>query len=152
MFARLGVRVALHTHRTTGTFARASIRLCSLPADRKSSQMPDSTIGFDRLQPLQVHSVLTPEIALNHVFSILNRMGNLRQLLFVQILGSDTTFNLRICEDFQCIDRTNSIDIAQGNIDPLVTRDVYTQDSRHNNYLSFNLVAVCDERSCKSHE
>ena len=84
-----GVRIALHADRLARTFARAGVGLGALAAHRQTAHVADATIALDALQALEVHAEFAAQIAFDHVLAILNRVNDLRQLRFGQILGAD---------------------------------------------------------------
>src|ERR1700748_488231 len=103
MNADLGVRVALHTNRLTRTFARAGVGLRALTAHRQTALVADATIAFDALQTLQIHTEFAAQIAFDHVFAFLDRMHDLGELRFSQILRADRTVDIRAFENFERI-------------------------------------------------
>lgn len=93
--------------------------------------MSDTSIALDTLKAFQIHANLPPEIALNHVLSILNRMDDLRKLLLVQILGTDRRIDLSLRKDLFRVYRPNAINIAKGYIDPFLAWNINTYNSCH---------------------
>src|SRR5262245_36044725 len=55
--------------RAAWAFARARVRMCALTANRKSTTMPQSTIGADVHQALDVHLNALAKVAFNLTLS-----------------------------------------------------------------------------------
>src|SRR5439155_6623727 len=91
--ARPGVGVALHADGLARTFARAGVGLGALAAHGQPAQVSHAAVTLDGLQPLQVQTDFTAEIAFGDIYAVLDCVNDLRQLLFVQILGADGRVN-----------------------------------------------------------
>ena len=126
MDAGLGVRVALHADGLARTFAGACVRLGALTANREAAQVPNATIALDTLEALQIHTDLAAKIAFGHILSVLDRVDNLRELGFTQILGANGAINACALEDLLGIHRTDSVNITKRDIDALLSRNVHT--------------------------
>src|SRR6185437_14896886 len=79
----LCIRIALHADRLAGSLASTGIRLSALAPHREPAQVSNATITFDGLQSFQVQTNFAAQITFRDIFSVLNRMHDLRQLLFV---------------------------------------------------------------------
>src|SRR5438105_3674269 len=126
MDAGLRVRIALHTDRLARPFARAGICLRSLTAHRQTTQMPDTAIAFDTLKALQIHAELAAQIAFDHVLTLLDRMHNLGHLLLVQIFCTDSRIKTSLGNDCLSIDRPDSVNVSERDIDPLLAWNINT--------------------------
>ncbi len=112
-------------------FAGAGIGLGALAANRKAAQVTDTAIAFDTLQAFEVHADFTAQITFNDVLPILNRMHNLRELLLSKVLGTDGGVDVGLGQDIDCVAGTDAVDITQGDVDALVWRNFYTNDTSH---------------------
>ena len=131
MDASLGTRIANHTDRLARSFAGAGVGLRPLSADRQTALMTHATIAFNALQPFQVHTDFAAKIALDHVFAILDGMNNLRKLRLSQILGAQARINLRMRENVLRVARSDAINVTQSNVDSLLGRYFYADDTSH---------------------
>src|SRR5437667_8074298 len=112
--------------------------------------MPDAAVTLDCLQSFEIQSDFASQIAFDDVFAFLNRVGDLRQLLFVQILGADNGVDVGLPQDFLRIHRADPIDVAQGDVDAFFTANIYSEQAWHISVP--NLDVVCGARWCKSRE
>ena len=126
MNAGLGVRIALHADSLARTFACAGIRLGALATDGQSAEMADAAVALDALETLQVHTDFAAEIAFDHVFAVLDGMNDLRKLGFGEVASADGTFDPGFLEDQLCVHRADAINVAKGNIDPLLAGNINT--------------------------
>jgi hypothetical protein len=122
----LGIRVPDNANRLTRSFPGARIGLSSLAANGQAAQMPNAPVALDTLQAFKIHTQLATEITFDHVLPVLDGMDDLGDLLFVQVLGAERWINLGFLQDEQRIHRANAVDIAQGDIDPLLSRNINT--------------------------
>src|ERR1051325_6761732 len=116
-------------------FAGASIGLGALSADRQAAPMPHAAIAFYTLEPLKVHADFPPQIALDDIFAVLNRMNDERELLLGQILGANGRIDFCVRQDFFRVGRPNAINVAQGDVDALVGGNFYADDTSHMSML-----------------
>ena len=131
MNAGLGVGIALHADGLARTFARAGVRLGALAAHGQAAHVADAAVAFDALQPLQVHADFAAQIAFDDVFAFLNGMDDLRKLLLGQIFGADGRVNVRALEDLLRVDGADAVDVAQRDVDALVRRNFYSDNTCH---------------------
>jgi hypothetical protein len=94
--------------------------------------MADAAITFDALEPLEVHPQFPPQVTFDDVLAVLDGMDNLGQLLLVQILGPERRVNAGLGQDDIGIGRPNAENVAQGNINALLTRYLNSNNSCHN--------------------
>src|SRR6266536_5509503 len=99
MDAGLGSGVADDADGLSRTFTRTCIRLSTLSTNRQTTQVPDAAITLDALETLEVHADFAAEIALDDVFPILNRVNDLGQLLFAEILRADGGVDFGLGQD-----------------------------------------------------
>jgi len=82
--------------------------------------MANTSVALDALEALEIHADFTAQVAFDDIFAILNRMHNLRKLLFGQVLGANTRIDIRLRQDVFGIAGPDAIDVAQRDIDALV--------------------------------
>ena len=131
MNTSLGARVAHDTDSFARAFASPGVGLGALTTNGESAQMTHAAVAFDTLQTLEVHADFAAKIAFDDVFAILNGVDNLRKLLFGQILGANAGIDLGVGEDHFGVARSNTVNVAQGDIDALIGRDFYSDDACH---------------------
>ncbi len=131
MNAGLGRRIAHHPDSLARTFARTCVCLGALPANRQAAQVPDTSIAFDGLQSLEIHTDLAPKIALDHILAILDRVNDLGKLLFGQILGANARIYVRLLEHDFGVARADAINVAQRDIYPLIRRHFHSDNTSH---------------------
>jgi hypothetical protein len=119
-----GVWIALDADGFSGSFACARVGGSSLAADREAAQVTDAAVAFDGLEAFEVQADFAAEIAFGDVFAFLDGVNDLGELLFVQIFGTDSGIDGGAFEDDLGIGGTDSIDIAQGDIDAFVAGDI----------------------------
>ncbi len=129
--AGLGSRTANDADRLARSFACARIGLGALAAHRKPAQVPDAAITLDALQALKVHADLASQVALDDILAVLNRPDDLRQLLLGQVLRTDRGINLGLGQDVFRVAGADAVNVAQRDINALVGRDFYTNDTSH---------------------
>jgi len=117
-------RVSLNTHRLAGTLAGSGIGLCALTADGQASAVALTAVGLDGLKSLQVHAQFTTKITLSHILALLDRIHDQRQLSLIQGLGAKRRIDVGPLQNFERIDRTDSVDVAECDIDSLVRRNI----------------------------
>ncbi len=93
--------------------------------------MTHASITFDTLKAFQVHADFAAKIALDDVFAILDGMHNLRKLRFGQVLCADARIDLRLRKDVLRIARPDAVNITQGDVDALLRRYFYANDTSH---------------------
>lgn len=126
MNASFRVRITLNTNRLSRAFACSGVGLSALASDRESTKMPNSAITFNALQAFQIHAQFTSKVAFDDILAFLDGMDDLRQLLFVQALSSNAGINLSLFEDNFRVDWTNTINVSERNVDPLVAWNINT--------------------------
>jgi len=150
--AGLGRRIAHDADGLARAFAGARVGLGALPANRQAAQMADAAVAFDALQPLQIHADLASKITLDDVFTVLNGVDDLRELLLRQVLGADAGVNLRLGQDDFRVAGADAVDVAQRNVNALVRWDFDANDTSHKFFEVLNALserrispaAVCD--------
>jgi hypothetical protein len=120
-----------HADCLAGTFTGSSVGLSALPANGQTAQMADASIALNALQPLEVHADFTAKISFNDVFAVLNGVNDLGELLLSEILGANTGINFRAGQHFLRVGRADAVDVTQGDVDPFIGRDFYSDDACH---------------------
>src|ERR1051325_9968119 len=115
MDARLRVRIALHADGLARTFAGAGVGLRALAAHREAAHVADAAIALDALQTLQIHADLAAKIAFDDILAVLDRVHDLRQLRFGEVLRADAGVDLRLGEDVDRVLRADAVNVAQRN-------------------------------------
>ena len=156
MDTRFGTRVAHDADGLAGAFARPGVGLGALAAHRQAAKVANAAVALDALHPLEVHADLPAQIAFDDILAVLDRMNDLGELLLSQILRADGRVDLSVFENDLGVTRTDSVNVAQGDVDAFVRRNFYTNNTSHS---KLNLVAVhpspaaaCGGHCCKSHE
>ena len=131
MNAGLGLRIALDTNSLARALAGAGVGGGALAADRQTAQVTNAAITLDALEALQVHADLAAQIAFDHVSAVLDRMDDLGYLLFAKIFGADLAIDFGALENIQRVGRANAINVAERDIDALLTRNFNTYNTCH---------------------
>jgi hypothetical protein len=127
----LGSGITHYTDRLAWAFAGAGIGLRALPADWQAAQMANTSVTFDTLESLEIHTDFAAQVAFDHVLAILNRMHDLRKLLFRQVLSANARINIRLRQDVFGIAGPNPVDVAQCDIDSLIRGNFNTNNTSH---------------------
>ena len=124
--AGLGIRIALHTDRTARTLAGAGVGLGALAAHRQSPKMAVSAIRLDRLKALQVDTDFAAQVAFDDILALLDRVHDQGQLGFGKIFCAGRGINPGLGKNLTGINRTEAVNVAEGNIHPLLARNINT--------------------------
>jgi hypothetical protein len=131
MDAGLGSGIPDDTNRLAGSFARARVSLRPLSPHRQTPLVTHTAVTFDALETFQVHADFAAKITLDNIFAILDGMDNLRKLRLSQVLCADARINLCVRKDILRVGRPDAINIAQCNVDALLRRYFYANDTSH---------------------
>jgi len=131
MNARFGGRAAHHTHGFSRAFACSGIRLGPLAADGQTAQVTNSAVAFNALEAFEVHTDLASQIAFDDVFAVLNRMDDLRELLFGEVLGSNGRIDFGVSQDVFGVAGANAVNIAQGDVNALIGWNFDADNASH---------------------
>jgi len=131
MDAGLRSRITDDTNRLARSFASARICLRSLASNGEATQMPDSAVALDALEPLQVHANFPAKITLDDVLAVLDGMNDLRKLLLGQVLRANARINVGTRQDVFGIAGADTINVPQSDIDAFVGRNFYSDDASH---------------------
>src|SRR6202034_2680457 len=118
----LGRRLLLGRDRSlTRTLAGARVGVRSLSADRQVAAMPESAIGADFDEPLDVHRNLLAEIALHHPL-LLDHGANAVHFLFAEVLHLLHGVHLGLIKNGSGARMPDAVDIGQPDVDVLLAR------------------------------
>src|SRR6185503_15689079 len=131
MNTRLRVRVALHTDRLARTFARAGVGLRALTAHRQAAHVADATIALDALKALEVHADFAAQITFDDILAVLDRVNDLRKLRFAQVLRANLRIDIGLGQNLNRVCGANAINIPQRDINALIRRNFYTNNTCH---------------------
>src|ERR1051326_3564231 len=139
MNAGFGGRISDDTDSLTRAFASSRVGLGAVAADGETTKMANAAITFNALQALQVHADLAAQVTFNDIFSILNGMDNLGELLLGKILGTDARIDIGASEDLIGVGRTNLEEKPEGNFVALVRGIFYSNKRSHKYRLTLPL-------------
>ena len=132
-----GVRIALDTDSLARAFARARVGRGALTADGQTAQVADAAIALDALQTLEVHTEFAAQVTFDDILAVLNGVNDLGHLLFSQVLGAGLRFDFRCFKDFDGIGGSDAVNVAQRDVDPLLARNFYSDDTSHKLFFYF---------------
>src|SRR5215470_10557752 len=99
MDAGLGSWAAHHADSFARAFASAGVGLSALAAHGQTAQVAHTAVAFDALEALQVHADFAAQVAFNDVLPVLDRMNNLGELLFGEVLGANARVDVGLGEN-----------------------------------------------------
>ena len=132
MDADFGVGIALHADRFARPLARPRVGLGALATHGQPAQVARSAVAFNALEALQIHADIAAQIAFDQILAFLNGMYDRRNLLLGELLCARLRINLGARQDFLRVGGTNAIDVAQRDINPLLARNLNTDNTCHN--------------------
>jgi hypothetical protein len=92
--------------------------------------MPHATIATDLNKPLDVEIYLFPEFPLNPICPV-DELTDTVNLLFTKLLHLGIGIDPGAGEDLLAQGGSDAIDILQGDLNPLVFRNIYPCNTRH---------------------
>ncbi len=131
MDAGLGSGVTDDTDGLARAFACAGISLRALATHRETAEVPNAAIAFDALKALEIHTDFAAKVTFDYVLAVLNRMNDLRELLFAQILGPNGRIDMGLGQDVFRVAGSDAVNVAQRDVDALVRGDFYADDTCH---------------------
>ena len=131
MDTRLGGRVADDTDGFSRALACASVCLSSLSPDRQAAEVANAAIAFDTLKALEIHADFAAKVAFDDVFAILNRVHDLGELLFAQVLRTDGRVNVGFGQDVFGVAGADAVNVTQRDVDAFIRRNFYVYDTSH---------------------
>jgi hypothetical protein len=129
--ASFGAWIALNADGLARTFARAGIGLSALAANGKAAHVTDTAIALNALQTFEVHADFAAQIAFDDILAILDRVNDLRELLLAQVFRPDARVNFGFGQNLNRVCGADAIYITERDINALVRRNLYTNDTCH---------------------
>ena len=126
-----GVRITLHTDRLTRPLAGTGIGGGSLSTHGQAAQVSNTTIALDTLKTLQVQTDFTAKVTFDDILAFLDRMNDLGELLFVQVLGADAGIDACALKNDFSIGGTNAVNVTKGDLDSFLARNFNTNNTCH---------------------
>lgn len=152
MDAGFGVRIALHTHCLAGAFARTRVCRGSLAAHRQAAHVAHPAVTLDALEPLEIQTNLTAEVTLDDILALLDRVNDLGKLVLIQVLRAQRRVNVRLLEDGDRVDRADAVNVSKRDINPLLTRNIYSKNTCHKIVcLTLTLFVACVRANNPNH-
>ena len=118
------------TDRNFLTLAGTGIGFGALSANRQIAAVTDAAVAVDLLQTADVSGDSTAQITFDEQI-VLKDLGDLGDLIGGEIAGHEVAVDSDFGDDFQRLGRADTIEIAQRIFNALVSRNVNTDDSRH---------------------
>src|ERR1019366_10564155 len=111
-----------------GTLARAGVGLRVLTANRQAAPVAYPAVAADLCQALDVLRALAPQIALDREL-LVDRVAELADLLLGEVADVGVRGDLGRIEQLVGRRPSNSVDVGEADLDPLVEREVDARDS-----------------------
>jgi len=92
--------------------------------------MPKPAVATQFHKTINVHRALTTKISLNRVIA-LDYIAKLGNVILAKRVASRLRVDLRFCHDIDGARSANAKYRRQCDLDPLVTRQIYTTNSSH---------------------
>jgi len=90
-----------------------------------------SSVRLDSLKALKVNAQFTAQIPLDYILTLLDRIDDLGKLLLIKVLCSNRPINIGPRQNVNGVRGAKAINVSKRNIDPLLSRNVYTQNTWH---------------------
>src|SRR5262245_5915851 len=117
-------------NRLRGSLAGAGIGMSSLSTDRQTSSMTQPTIAAKVHQPLDIHGHFASQVTFDQVVTV-DHFANLQDFLVGQLRHTTLAGNADLVHNFTGLFRSDSMDVLQGDDDPLVGRYIDTCNTSH---------------------
>src|SRR4051794_6652798 len=128
--SRSSLLLAPHADRLLRSAPLASVRLGPLPADGQVAAVPRAAGRADLDEPFDVQRDLAPEVALDLVAAI-DELAESVDLLFGQVADPRVGVDVGLGQDLLARRQTEAEDIGEGDLDPLLPRNVDAGDPCH---------------------
>ena len=135
LFTGLRVFVTLHADGLARALAGTGVGAGALTADRETATMADATVAIDGLEALEILLKFATQITFDDVLVFLNDLDDAVQLLIGQRFGANIGADFSLLEDQLGPGRSNAVNVRQGGFNPLVTRNIDTEKTRHTRVL-----------------
>src|SRR5262245_51029312 len=128
--------------------ALAGARVCvrALSVDRERPAVADALVAPDLDLPLDVLRDLAPKVTFDLEVRV-DVGADLHDLLFGEVADLRAAVDARAVDDLERAGRADAEDVAQGDVQPLVSGEVDAGDTSHE--LPFSLAAACDAGSSR---
>src|SRR5262245_11272092 len=142
----LRLDLLLARDRLLRALAGARVGVRALPVDRERPAVADALVAPDLDLPLDVLRDLAAEVTFDLVVRV-DVGADLHDLLFGEIADLRAAIDARAVDDLEGPGRADAEDVAQGDVQPLVSGEVDAGDTSHE--LPFSLAAACDAGSSR---
>jgi hypothetical protein len=112
------------------TFASAGVSACALTADRKATAMADTAIASDVFETRDVLIDFAAELTFDRVVFVQQR-GDARDFVFAELAGMSLRIDAGLVAKFASGFWTDAVEVRQRNDRWTITRDINTQQTRH---------------------
>ena len=112
------------------TFTGTGIGFGTLSTARQIAAVADTAVAVDLLQAADVSGNSTAEVTFDEQV-ILQDLGDLSDLILREIAGHEVAVDTDFSDDFQRLGGSDTVEITQRIFNALVSRNVNTDDSRH---------------------
>src|SRR5258707_54348 len=112
------------------SFACARVGMCALSPHWQSTPMPQSAIGADVHQTLDVHLHALAQITLDFSLSV-NHRTDAGQIFLAQISDLDVAIYLCLIEDRRRTRSPNPVNVCKADLCTLIGRKIYTCNTSH---------------------
>src|SRR5215217_2809289 len=123
-------RLLLAGHGLLGALARPRVGVGALPVDRKAPAMPDPLVRADLDLTLDVLRDLAPQVALDLVRAV-DVLADPADLFLGQLANLRDAIDPRAGDDLVRPRGPDPIDVAEGDVHPLIAGKVEACDSSH---------------------
>jgi hypothetical protein len=90
-----------------------------------------AAVGLNRLKAFKVDAKFAPQVPLNYILTLLDRIHDLGELLFIELFRANCSIHFGSRQNIDRIRRAKPINVPKRNIDPLLAGNVYTQNTWH---------------------
>src|SRR3982751_6607165 len=124
-----------------GTLLGPRIGVSPLTPHRQPSAVPDSPVAPDIHQPLDVHGDFGAERAL-HLHRTLDHLAETRDLGIREIAHSGVRIDSSLSQNAAAGGPSDSEDVGEGDLDPLLPREIDAGDTRHKSALPLFVLGI----------
>src|SRR3954467_7785158 len=145
----LRLDLLLARDRLLRALAGARVGVRALSVDRERPAVADALVAPDLDLALDVLRDLAPEVTFDLEIRV-DVGADLHDLFFGQVANLRAAVDVDAVDDLERLRGADPEDVAQGDVEPLVTRKVDAGDTSHVGALPFSLAAACGAGSCRS--
>jgi len=103
--------------------------------------MPQTAIGADVHQTLDVHLDALAEVAFDFALGFQNR-ANATELFFAQVTDARVELDLRLAQNRTCARSANTVNVSKTDLGTLIRRKIYTCYTSHAGYLGLRIIGM----------